>query len=100
MSTTSGRNCWICACALAPSLITSSSLICACAFRQPADVLGNLRHVLDDQQARLVAGCHRGDDTKFRSRHVPPNVRVASGPTGTDGYVRIATRTARSLPGP
>ena len=55
--------------------------------QQPADVLGDLRHVLDDQQARLVAGCHRGDDTKFPSRTRPDRMsgsRVAR--PGTNGY--------------
>ena len=67
---------------------------------QPADVLGDLRHVLDDQQARLVTRWHR------RRRY--HEGRVWEGPEGpARGTGRrdrqpplTAIRIARSVPGP
>ena len=38
-----------------PSVRTSSSLTCGLRVQQAADVLGDLRNVLDDEQARLVS---------------------------------------------
>ena len=52
--TTSGRSSWIVRRALPPSVSTSSSLTLALRVQQAADVLRDLRHVLDDEQACLV----------------------------------------------
>ena len=73
---------------------------------QAADVLGDLRHVLDDQQARLVTRTVRHG---FRRYHALRwRVPDPSGPGAVKDRVamrrpaqrRSATRTARSAPGP
>ena len=44
--------------------------------QQIADVLGDLWHILDDEQARLITLGHRPDDTTGHERETHPVVRV------------------------
>ena len=68
---------------------------------QTADVLGDLRDILDDQQARLVTGSHPADDTTRVGRGTHPEVRVGGDPAGRPlRQGLMAMRIARSLPGP
>ena len=48
--------------------------------QEAADVLRDLRHVLDDEQACLVTGCHQADDTTQHARRTPSEVPFDGGP--------------------
>ena len=64
--------------------------------QQAADVLGDLRHVLDDQEARLVAA--RAARHGARRYHGAPHAARVG--TRRPDQARSAMRTARSAPGP
>ena len=70
--------------------------------QQAADVLRHLRDVLDEQQARLVTGCHRAECTKPTGAASARKSRSAGRAVRTSGRAvgLRATRIARSLPGP
>ena len=61
--TMSGRISLIVGIARLPSVRTSRSLTRCLGVEQATDVLGDLRDVLDDEQARLITLWHRADDT-------------------------------------
>ena len=71
---------------------------------EAADVLGDLRDVLDDEEADLVTAGHRGRvyqgaTVRLRSGSpAPPDVPTR--PSPGDAHGRTAMRMARSAPGP
>ena len=73
----------------------------ALGVQQAADVLRDLRHVLDEEQAGLITGCHRAECTKLTGTSRPgPEVRV--GPRGRTARQRRASHEDRRArcPGP
>jgi hypothetical protein len=75
----------------------------ALGVQEAADVLRHLRNVLDEEEARLVTGCHRGRVYQARPRW--HQARKSQSPLRRSrqaraGSGRRAIRTARSLPGP
>ena len=80
---TSGRTSLIVAIAAATFGQDVEELDPGLGVEQPADVLGDLRHVLDDQQARLVTRWHRPDDTTRVAGGRDPKVPTRDGTTAT-----------------
>ena len=69
-------------------------------IEEAADVLRDLGHVLDDEQARLIGLWHRPDDTtRVAGRDPTTKVRVCGWPSGVRQGL-TASMIARSLPGP
>ena len=77
--TTSGLSCWTWAMTLRAVGHDVEELDCALRVQQAPDVLRDLRDVLDEEQAHLVARCHRDECTKAeRTRPTGPEVRRAA----------------------
>ena len=72
--------------AFEPSASTSSSLTVGLRVQQAADVLRDLGHVLDDEQARLITRSHRADDTTGHAT-ARPTRRSAVRPIGRPGWL-------------
>ena len=88
-----GASCWIAAAALCPLADHVEQLDPRLRVQQAADVLRDLRDVLDDQQPRLVARWHPGDDTTRPRTRTHPEVRAGWIPTEP-------SRTRPGIPAP